>query len=92
MNDRRRRDSPRRRSPEERDDRKRSASREKSKSSISHSQYNLICVPNLTTYSNPNLITAENDNVDERKETDEREASKQNPEPTGDNEARADQD
>ena len=51
---------------------------------------------NLTTYSNPYLITAgpkrKNDDVDERKETDEREVSKQNPEPTGDGDARNDQD
>ena len=51
---------------------------------------------NLTTYSNPYLIATgpkrKNDDVNERKETDEREVSKQNPEPTGDNEARNDQD
>ena len=51
---------------------------------------------NLTTYSDLNLITAgpkrKNDDVDERKETDEREVSKQNPEPTGDGDARNDAD
>ena len=51
---------------------------------------------NLTTNSNPYLINAgpkrKNDDVDERKETDEREVSKQNPEPTGDNDVRNDQD